>query len=93
MSNVKKTYFFAPTWDYPPETGPIQLGNIITSPSTPEQPLYKGASPSTNELIKSEKTVVEFSREKLRSGRFGLWTKFLSVIGIRVDAEVDCENR
>ncbi|ENH75406.1 hypothetical protein FOC1_g10002966 [Fusarium oxysporum f. sp. cubense race 1] len=30
MANRDFFYFYAPTWDYPPE-GPIKLGNVISS--------------------------------------------------------------
>lgn len=92
MSNQKKTYFLCPTWDYHPE-GPIQLGNIILSPSTPAEALNGPESlpPAQDTLFPpTTKTGVTWSKEKLRSGRYGLWTEFLSFLtSLGVDASVN----
>lgn len=82
MSNQKKTFFLCPTWDYHPD-GPIQLGNIILSPNTPAEALNNPESlpPAQDSLFPpTTKTRVTWSKEKLRSGRYGLWTEFLSFI-------------
>ncbi|KAI7763870.1 hypothetical protein LZL87_006252 [Fusarium oxysporum] len=90
MANRDFFYFYAPTWDYPPE-GPIKLGNVISSVKRPHIPLIN--SPPTEEtgVFKSEKKKVQYTTEKLRSGKFSILTKFLSVLGFGVDfgAEAD----
>ncbi|KAF1985832.1 hypothetical protein K402DRAFT_394436 [Aulographum hederae CBS 113979] len=89
MSNPTKTYFLPPTWDYPPPPlGPIRLGNIIASPTRPVPALYSpGAlqdADSTDgyEIVKHD---VSWSRDELLEGRFGVWTEFLSFLGVGVD--------
>ncbi|SPO02495.1 uncharacterized protein DNG_05168 [Cephalotrichum gorgonifer] len=87
MANQIKTYFLSPTWDYHP-SGPIQLGNIITSASRPAEALNGPDSPrpATVSLFPPmTKSHVTWSSDKLREGRYGLWTKFLSFIGLSVD--------
>jgi hypothetical protein len=94
MSNQKKTYFLCPTWDYHPK-GPIQLGNIILSPSTPAEALNGRESlpPAQDTLFPpTTKSGVTWSKEKL-SGRYGLWTEFLSFLtGLGVHASVSHDS-
>lgn len=86
MANKVPYYFYAPTWDFPPPpTGPIRLGNVITSLEKPEQPLFTAELPTQSELYSSSKHQVEFSREKLLQGSFGILTQFLSVLGVGGD--------
>ncbi|OCK74585.1 hypothetical protein K432DRAFT_338800 [Lepidopterella palustris CBS 459.81] len=84
MANNVFYFFYAPTWDYPPE-GPIKLGNVITSIKKPEWPLYTAPLPTDSEVFSSGKSHVEFSKEKLRAGKFSILTKFLSILGVGVD--------
>ncbi|RYO79717.1 hypothetical protein DL766_010474 [Monosporascus sp. MC13-8B] len=51
----------------------------------PEQPLYTAPLPTHSEVFSSEKTEVEHSKEKLREGKFSIFTKFLSIFGVGVD--------
>ncbi|KAK3896765.1 hypothetical protein C8A05DRAFT_39689, partial [Staphylotrichum tortipilum] len=44
MANTRKTYFLPPSWNYHP-SDPIQLGNLIISPSTPADALNDPACP------------------------------------------------
>jgi hypothetical protein len=92
MANPVFYFFYAPTWDYPPE-GPIKLGNVITSIKTPEQALYTAPLPTGSEVFSSEKSHVEFSKEKLRGGKFSILTKFLSILGVGVDMGANWEKR
>jgi hypothetical protein len=86
MANRTAYFFYAPTWDYPaPPLGPIKLGNVITSLDTPELPLYTAVLPDDSGIFALDKTSVEFTREKLREGKFGIVTKFLSIFGFGVD--------
>ena len=94
MSNHIKSYFYAPSWDFPPPPkGPIQLGNIITSIEEPEIPLHTAPYPDDGEIFSSDKRNVEYSREKLRAGKFSILTKFLSLMGVGVDLGMDWERR
>ncbi|KAJ5986355.1 hypothetical protein N7451_010720 [Penicillium sp. IBT 35674x] len=86
MASQTPEFFFAPTWDYPPPpTGPIQLGNLITSLRKPEQPLFTAALPTDSEVFSSDKDDVTFSRERMRAGKFGILTQFLSALGFGID--------
>lgn len=92
MSNLKKTYFLCPNWDYHPD-GPVQLGNIIISPENPAQALngFERQPPTESSMFPATSKIgVTWSKEKLRSGTYGLWTEFLSFIsGLGVDASVE----
>ncbi|KAF5002041.1 hypothetical protein FGRMN_652 [Fusarium graminum] len=88
MANREHFYFYAPTWDYPPD-GPIKLGNIVSSVKKPHLPLNT-APPSG--IFRTEKKSVEYTKEKLRSGRFSILTKFLSVFGLGVDVGAEVER-
>jgi hypothetical protein len=92
MANHIYSYFYSPAWDYPPE-GPIKVGNVITSILKPEKPLHTAPCPSDDELWSSEKKVVEFSKEKLRAGKFAILTKFLSIFGVGIDMGVNWDKR
>ncbi|KAF3055231.1 hypothetical protein GL218_07453 [Daldinia childiae] len=87
MANRTSYFFYAPTWDYPPN-GPIRLGNVLTSLKKPERPLYTAAPFADAHVFSSEKSQVEFSRDKLNSGQFSIVTKFLSFLGVGVDVGV-----
>lgn len=91
MSNQKKTFFLCPTWDYHPD-GPIKLGNIILSPSAPTEALncFDGAPLTPDALFPSTtKTGVTWSKEKLHSGRYGLWNAFLTGLGVAANVSHD----
>uniref|UniRef100_A0A8H7KCQ1 Uncharacterized protein n=1 Tax=Bionectria ochroleuca TaxID=29856 RepID=A0A8H7KCQ1_BIOOC len=91
MESQVAYFFYAPTWDFPPE-GPIKLGNVLTSVEKPEQPLSTTPSPTEDEVFSSEKKDVEHSIEKLREGKSSLFTKFLKFIGVGVDVTVSWEH-
>lgn len=84
MANQTPYYYFAPTWDFPPN-GPLQLGNVLMSVKRPERALYTAPLPNTTEIITSEKIQVEFSREKLKAGKFSIFTRFIKFIGLGID--------
>jgi len=92
MANRTFYFFYAPTWDFPPD-GPIKLGNVITSIKTPERPLYTAPLPTGPEVISSEKSHVKFSAEKSREGKFSILTKFLSILGVGIDVGANWDNR
>ncbi|KLU82021.1 hypothetical protein MAPG_01100, partial [Magnaporthiopsis poae ATCC 64411] len=82
MANPRKTYFLSPSWDYHP-SGPIQLGNLIISPSNPAEALNGPDCPrpsSSTFFPLTTKTGEIWSSTDLRSGRYGLWTEFLSTL-------------
>ncbi|KAH8745340.1 hypothetical protein F5883DRAFT_266517 [Diaporthe sp. PMI_573] len=92
MANRQYFFFYAPTWDYPPG-GPIKLGNVITSVKKPERPLHCTPSPEGSGIFSTKKMSVQYTKEKLRSGKFSILTKFLSVLGFGVDVGAEVDNR
>ncbi|KAL0935472.1 uncharacterized protein CTRU02_210063 [Colletotrichum truncatum] len=91
MANREFVFFYAPTLDYPPE-GPIKLGNIITSVKNPHRPLSCVAPPEDSSIFRTEKKSVHYTKEKLRSGKFSILTKFLSVLGFGIDVGAEIDN-
>ena len=94
MANAIKTYFLAPTWDYPPN-GPIALGNIIAKPSNPAQPLNatdRLPIPINSLIEPTFKTDWEWVKDKLREGKIGIWARFLEALGIKVDVGVSYDG-
>ena len=97
MANPQKTYFLAPSFDYPP-TGPILLGNIISSPKYPNKPLNNASTrpaiPAAA-LTTITKTDWKSTAAKSHSGKVGIWAKFLEVVvgvGVSVDAGTSWER-
>lgn len=84
MANHVPSFFYAPTWDIPPE-GPIKLGNVIGSLKTPELPLHTAQLPTNEEVYSTEKREIEFSYERMLEAKFSIVTKFMSVFGVGVD--------
>lgn len=82
MANPEKNYFLTPSFDYPP-TGPIILGNIISSPKHPDKPLNNASTrpaiPAAA-LTTTTKTDWKSTAAKSHSGKVGIWTKFLEVV-------------
>jgi hypothetical protein len=93
MANRTAFYFLAPTWDFPPPPiGPVHLGAVITSVKTPEKPLHTGPE-DEREAFGSEQRQVAYSLESFRSGEFGIFTRFMSmVLGVGVDATLGFEK-
>ncbi|KAM7197505.1 hypothetical protein V8F20_006650 [Naviculisporaceae sp. PSN 640] len=83
-ANLKRTYFLAPTRDYPPN-GPIALGNLIKSPRTPEYPLNDPFSPTVQKLAASAHVSTETDATRSSSSsvtlRPSVWASFLSSLG------------
>jgi hypothetical protein len=92
MSNHAYSYFYAPSWDYPPR-GPIKIGNVLTSMLQPERPLFAFEDLGDDEAWTTTKTQVEFSKSKLNAGKFSILTKFLHVLGIGLDATIHWDKR
>ncbi|RYP30526.1 hypothetical protein DL767_006203 [Monosporascus sp. MG133] len=91
MANREFSFFYAPTWDFPPG-GPIKLGNVITSVKKPQRPLCCFPPLQDSDIFKTEKRSVQYTKEKLRSGRFSILTKFLSILGFGVDVGAEIDN-
>ena len=86
-----KTYFLAPTNDCPP-SGPIALGNIIASPSTPEVALNPKPATLNRPIYESYKTNWTAEVGRYKQGKIGIWTKFLQALGIGIDLSVNYQS-
>ncbi|KAI1112782.1 hypothetical protein F5Y14DRAFT_242201 [Nemania sp. NC0429] len=93
MANRALYFFLSATWDLPASpSGPIQLGNVITSLEAPERPLYRNPK-IESEIFSTLQTQVKFATEKLHAGRFGIFGRFLaSVLGLGIDATASWES-
>ena len=92
MANPQKTYFLPPSWDYHP-SGPIQLGNLILSPSTPADALNGSACPRPapeSLFAPVPKTNETWSTATTTTHRYGIFTELLApLLGLGADAAVD----
>jgi hypothetical protein len=91
MANLVPEYYFAPTWDYPPD-GSIKLGNIISSSKKPQRPLAN-IQPPEADVMKSSKDSVTYSKENMNSRDFSILTSFLSFLGVGADAGINRGKR
>lgn len=91
MANNQICFFYAPTWDYPP-SGPIKLGNVIASVKNPQRALHC-APPAGSNVFSTSKDSVQYTKEKMRGGKFSIITKFLSFLGIGADVGVESGRR
>ncbi|KAI4241551.1 MAG: hypothetical protein L6R40_004531 [Gallowayella cf. fulva] len=82
MSGERKTYFLAPTWDSL-SSGPIALGNIITSPGLAEMPIATALpiDQTVMSIREYRESDWRLMLEKHRSGSIGLWGSFLQILG------------
>lgn len=91
MANNQNLFFYAPTWDYPPD-GPIKLGNVITSVKKPERPLH-WVPPTDSDIFSTKKMSVEHTKDQLRSDRFSILIRFFSIFGLNVQVSTGRETR
>ena len=95
--SLTKTYFLCPTSDFisPPPTGPLCLGSIIRSTSTPQYTLNRGSVVAVNDELPP---LVETDWKKTVSGHKGLalgvYAQFLQLAtgGLPIGSEVDYEH-
>ncbi|KAL7940992.1 hypothetical protein V8C42DRAFT_201576 [Trichoderma barbatum] len=90
MANNQKLFFYAPTWDYPPN-GPIQLGNVITSVKRPERPHHR-VPPADSDVFTTKKTSVEYTDDQLQNKNFSILVKFFSVFGLNIHVSAGRET-
>ncbi|KAK5655305.1 hypothetical protein OQA88_5872 [Cercophora sp. LCS_1] len=104
MSNEKKVYFLCPTWDFHP-SGPLRLGSLLISKDTPGDDLNgpdcprptpcgpQGTPLAPNSILPpTTQYGVTWSEEKRQAGWYGLWTEFLSLLGLGVTLGADVEK-
>lgn len=85
MAAHRKSYFLAPSFDYP-ANGPIALGNIISDPYFPAESLLAGASKVLDGASQEPKlyasTIERWQdiRAAHKNGRLGVWGRFLETV-------------
>ena len=77
-------YFLAPTFDYPPD-GQIILGNVITHPSAPEDPINVALPPTIPNVTEVTKGHWRSDSGTHRSASGGIFAQFLQLVGIGGD--------
>ncbi|KAF5586165.1 hypothetical protein FPCIR_8016 [Fusarium pseudocircinatum] len=90
MATRQTSYYLAPTSN-PPE-GLIRLGNIISTPTLPDDPInLENLPPSEWSLKVIEHNQTNFTLDMaIRSDRsFGIWASFLQTLGIGGDVIAD----
>lgn len=92
MANHERFYYFAPTWDFS-VNGPIQLGNILSNWKTPNRIIDRVPPGDSTFIDATDKRDVQYAIEKLRNGKFSMWTKFLSLLGISVDVYAELNKK
>ncbi|KAF2683622.1 hypothetical protein K458DRAFT_418596 [Lentithecium fluviatile CBS 122367] len=91
MASEIPEYFLPRNWDYPP-TGPIKLGNVLTSLKEPHRPLAT-IKPDADRTIPTSKNFAKIETENEKSGGFAIMTTFLSgLLGAGADAGFDVEK-
>src|ERR1700761_2407609 len=87
---MKKTYFFPPNFDYPPN-GFLWPGRILTDPFDPGTCLNRGelpAYPADTPLRESSKIDWKSGEEHKQSGLIGMWFGFLQLLGIEASGNI-----
>lgn len=92
---MKKTYILLRNTDYTP-TGPFQLGSLLSEPTVPESliensypiPFPPGMPVQTSFLADFKTSSSLESR-----GKYGIFTKFLSVLGIGADIHYEHQSK
>lgn len=92
MAQIRPVWFLPRTRDRPPVDA-ITLGNIISSPSLPEEAINYDPSPPVphNLLRKHEEFPWSWSKEFSRSSSGGVFASFLQMTGIGGDFEATAE--
>lgn len=88
---MKKTYFLAPNFDYPPN-GSLSLGRILSDPTDPGSCIDPDGQPPFPDNMQPrhvEKTDWKSERFRERGGLIGLWARFLQVVGVDAEASVN----
>lgn len=86
MAATKKTYFRANSFIWPAENGPVQLGSIISSRTTPHEPKSSPDFAPPKEVYEIEQSRWENSKTKHREGLVSIWARFIDGIGPEAEA-------
>ncbi|RDI77399.1 hypothetical protein Vi05172_g12633 [Venturia inaequalis] len=86
MAAIKKTYFRANSFIWPAENGPVKLGSIISSRTTPHEPKGSPDFALPKQVYELEQPKWENSKAKHREGLVGIWARFINGIGPEAEA-------
>jgi len=89
MAALKLSYLPAPNWDIPADTDIVVLGRIIKDPNDPESLVPKSAVVPPPKTYPGEKGTWAATLERLRSGKVGIWAKFLQLAGLGGDLNLE----
>ena len=87
---MKKTYFLAPNFDYPPN-GSLSLGRILSDPTDPGSCINPDGQPPFPDNMRPqhiEKLDWKSERIRERGGLIGVWARFLQVMGVDAEANI-----
>ena len=87
---MKKTYFLAPNFDYPPSSN-VSLGRIWTDPSDPGTCINPDGPlpfPSNMQVQHGYKTDWRNKISGEHKGLIGVWARFLQIVGLDAEAHV-----
>jgi hypothetical protein len=88
---MKKTYFLAPNFDYPPSST-ISLGRIWTNPSDPGSCLNPDDALTLPTIHHAWKGDWKNEKGTEHKGAVGIWARFLQVVGIDAEASVNWDR-
>lgn len=94
MKKKLKTYRSAPNTYYPPG-GSLAIGRILSDPDDPGSCLNI-SSPvvfADSEIQKSWKTDWKSEKSRIHSGIIGIWARFLQVIGLDAEANINWDRQ
>jgi len=84
-------YILLKNKDYGPK-GPLRLGSVLSSPRNPESGVDDYVPAVTSEIFKSWEDGHTDIVTSNQSNRYGLWTQFLQILGIGVNAAIERSN-
>src|ERR1700760_286314 len=98
MSTLKPTYHLPPNFSTaPPPAGPYRLGTVLREFERKEQMrlLLRPGSVlpiAAEDIYRDHKGGFQATRDRLRSGKLGVWAKVLAVDGLGAEASLSAER-
>jgi len=89
--SIKKTYFLAPSFDWPVE-GPVRLGSIILEPKNPHIVINSKAFSLPDDVYTREQKDWTKIMNKYHGGFASFFTQFLAVVDAEIGVGLDKNN-
>ena len=89
--SIKKTYFLAPSFDWPVE-GPVRLGSIILDPKKPHLVINSKAFSLPDDVYTREQKDWTKIMNKYHGGFASFFTQFLAVVDAEIGVGLDKNN-